>query len=220
MLLRLATLVVIGTAMGTAHAQAPAEPYGVTVWARAVFGVDGRCTEHSVVDEAELPAAFAQAVKSRLDRARIQPVLADGQPGVFKTGVRMEFTITPGSSGGTGATVKLDGLVMEPLVLKKYLASYPKDVARTADWNGAVSATCTVGPQGVCTEITVDSLPGMPESLRRFAKASFEGWRFEPQLLNGQPVPADVKANFSLQTLDTQPDNFRRSKFERLQSGR
>ena len=54
------------------------------------------------------------------------------------------------------------------------------------------------GPEGLCHKIDVKMLPGMPESVRRFAKASFEGWVFEAQRVNNRPVEGQVSMRFAL----------------------
>ena len=194
-----------------------AAPYTVTVWAQALFGTSGQATEFQVVDEATYPAPFVEGVKARLARARMQPVQDQGQPATFKTGVRMDFVVTPGQGGGT---VKLDGLAMEPLPTKRYMASFPADVALTDGWDGRVDAFCVVGVDGSCKTITVSAVPGMPESVRRFARVSLEQWRFEAQQVNGKPIETEVGVRFNLSAPVGAPEDFRLDKFERIQQRR
>ncbi len=196
-----------------ATAQSPA-PYTVTVWAQTLFGTDGKASQFQVVDEATYSAPFVEGVKVRLARARIQPVQDLGAPATFKTGVRMDFVITPGQGSGT---VKLDGLAMEPLPIKRYMASFPADVALTDGWDGRVDAFCLVGVDGACKSITVTALPGMPDSVRRFARVSLEQWRFEAQQVNGKPIEAEVGVRFNLNAPVGAPEDFRQDKFERIQ---
>ena len=194
-----------------------AAPYTVTVWAQALFGTNGQATQFQVVDEATYPAPFVEGVKARLARARMQPVQDQGQPATFKTGVRMDFVVTPGQGGGT---VKLDGLAMEPLPTKRYMASFPADVALTDGWDGRVDAFCVVGVDGSCKTITVSAVPGMPESVRRFARVSLEQWRFEAQQVNGKPIETEVGVRFNLSAPVGAPEDFRLDKFERIQQRR
>ena len=208
-LISLLLTLLLSALVATASPTHAAEPYTVKVWASVLFDTEGKSTEFRVVDEETLPAPFLKGVKQRLAQARIKPQLDGTEPASFRTGVRLDFLITPTDSGGT-VTVK--GLTIDPLPIKKYFASYPDDVARTGGWEGGVNATCTVGTDGTCIAVDVKALPGMPDSLRRFAIASFKQWQFEPQQLNGRPVEGQYTLQLTLQTEDTMPDDFRRPK--------
>ena len=129
----------------------------------------------------------------------------------------MDFVITPGRGSGT---VKLDALAMEPLPIKRYMASLPADVALTDGWDGRVDAFCLVGVDGSCKTITVSALPGMPESVRRFARVSMEQWRFEAQQVNGKAIETEVGVRFNLRAPVGAPEDFRQDKFERIQQRR
>ena len=96
----------------------------------------------------------------------------------------------------------------------------PYDVAQTAGWQGEVQALCTVGSKGRCTTIDVKALPGIPESVRRFARASLEGWTFEPQQVNGKPIDGEYTLRLQLNTLDDAPEDFRRDKFQKIFNSR
>lgn len=210
-------LYLLGSVLALPAAAQATAPYTVTVWAQALFGPDGKASQFQVVDEATYPAPFVEGVKARLSRARMQPVLDQGAPATFKTGVRMDFVVTPGQGGGT---VKLDGLAMEPLPIKRYMASFPGDVALTDGWDGRVDAFCLVGVDGNCKTITVTALPGMPESVRRFARVSLEQWRFEAQQVNGKAIETEVGVRFNLSAPMGAPEDFRQDKFERIQQRR
>jgi hypothetical protein len=69
---------------------------------------------------------------------------------------------------------------------------------------------------GRCRQIEVTALPGMPDSVRRFMRASLEGWVFEPQQLDGQPIEGEYTLRVQLNTLDDAPEDFRQDKFQRL----
>jgi hypothetical protein len=213
------TLLVAG-AWGTAvpaSAAADAAPYTVSVTASVLFAPDGTASEITVIDEARHPAAFVSNVKARLQRARIPPQQADGAPASFRTGVLMDFVVTPGEGGGK---VAMSSLVMSPLPTKQYFAAYPKDISQTGGWQGSVQASCVVGVQGRCTSITVQALPGMPESVRRYARASLEGWLFQPQQLNGKPVEGEYRISMNFETLDNKPDDLRTPKLDRVLQSR
>lgn len=198
-----------------AWANPAAEPYRVSVWARVLFGPDGKAAEWAVVEADQYPAAFVFNVKARLARAAIPPpTTAQGQPAALRTGVEMYFMVTPTDTGG--GTVRVAGISMSPLPIKQYYASYPKDLARSAGWQGSASAVCTVAVDGRCRDIDVTAAPGIPDSARRFMRASLEGWAFEPQQLDGQPIEGQYTLHVRLITQDDQPEDFRQDKFQRL----
>ncbi len=199
------------------YAQKSSQPYQVEVWARVLFDTQGRVAEYALVDEAQYPAQFAENVKERVAKAKIDPPQEDGKAVTLRTGVRLDFRVTPKEEGGS---VKIVGLSMGPLPIQKYYAGYPKDVGKVEGWEGDVQALCTVGSEGRCTSIAVTALPGIPESVRRFAKASLEGWTFEPQRVNDKPIEGEYKFRLHLYTRDGRPEDFRRDKFEKIFNSR
>ena len=199
------------------YAQTPAQPYHVEVWARVLFDTHGQATQYALVDEDQYPAKFAENVKDRVARAKVDPPQEEGKAVTLRTGVRMDFLVTPAAEGGS---VKVIGLSMGPLPVKKYYADYPKDVAKTSGWEGDVQALCKVSSEGRCTAVDVSALPGMPESVRRFAKASLEGWTFEPQQVNDKPIDGEYKLRLRLNTLNDKPEDFRQDKFQKIFNSR
>lgn len=207
----------LAVSASAAHAETPAQPYTVEVWARVLFDTQGKVAEYALVDEAKYPAQFAENVKERVAKAKIDPPQENGQAVTLRTGVRLDFRVTPKAEGGS---VKIVGLSMGPMPTHRYFASYPKDVGKTEGWEGEVQALCTVGIEGTCTAVAVTALPGMPESVRRFAKVSLEGWTFEPQRVNDKPIEGEYKFRVRLHTLDGRPEDFRQDKFQKILSGR
>ncbi|MDN3576967.1 hypothetical protein QWZ03_09330 [Chitinimonas viridis] len=201
-------------ALATVPSYANKEPYYVEVWANVLYGTDGHPVQYSLVDEDKYPLAFADNVKARVAKTKVPPAEADGMPATLRSGVRLDFLVTPNADGG--GQVKMAGLSMGPIPTKRYAASYPDDIGRTGGWEGAVEAACTVGVDGKCRLIEVKALPGMPESVRRFAKASLEGWSFIPQELAGKPIEGEYVFQVRLHTLDTYPEDFRQDRFLRL----
>lgn len=189
----------------------------VEVWSSVLFDTDGKATDYRIVDETNLPPAFADEVKTRLRNARIDPRLVDGKPVTFRTGVRMSFEISPTSGGGS---VRMAGLRMAPLPVTIFLASFPADIARTEGWKGSVTARCFVSTQGRCGSSEVTALPGVPESARRFASASMKRWVFEPQLLDGAAIEGEYEITVSLETDVHRVEDFRQDKFERVMRNR
>lgn len=181
------------------------KPYTVEVWSDATFGTDGRVQKLEVVRTPELPEAFAERVRSQLSQARIPPVKdASGAAATFQTGVAMTYQVTPGSQGGT---VRLLGMRVEPLPTKRYGASQPEGLPTDTPLTAKVQ--CEVGTDGRCGEVKVLESTGTYDALRRWAVASARGWQFEPQRINGQPVPATVEINLSLTIDNFKPADFR-----------
>lgn len=196
-----------------ADAQESKAPYSVSVWARVLFGLDGKPVEYELVDESRYPAGFAENVKARVARASIRAPEIDGRAVTLRSGVELRFTITPTDAGGT---VRVDGVSIGAVPVRKYLASYPKDIAQTGGWEGEASAVCRIGTDGRCASIDVAALPGMPESVRRYMRASLERWEFEPQQIDGKPVEGEYRLAVRFNTLDNAPEDFREDKFLRL----
>jgi hypothetical protein len=193
------------------------EPYRVSVWATVTYGPDGKPNAISIVDEASYPKAFADNVRERFAATRVPPPRVDGERATLRSGVELRFIVTPTDNGGT---VRMDGVSIGPMPTKKYLASYPKDIRRSRGWQGEVTGICTVSVEGRCSSIEVVALPGMPESVRRFAKASLEGWEFEPQQVNGKPIEGEYRMRTRLNSQEIVPENFKRDKFLRILHGR
>lgn len=201
------------TVLSTLASAAP-EPYPVSVWARVLFGPDGKPVEYALVDEDKYPAKFAENVKSRVARATIQAPVVDGKPVTLKSGVEMRFTVTPTADGG--GTVRVDGLSMGPMPVQRFYANYPSDIAQTGGWEGEVTGVCKVAQDGRCSSVDVVALPGMPESVRRYARASLERWQFEPQQVDGKPVEGEFTLKMKLSTVESTMEDFREDKFLRL----
>lgn len=210
----LAALVAVPTVHGATRAKAP---YRVDVWSSVLFAEDGRAKEIRIVDEASLPQAFAAQVRTRLQGARIEPRTLDGQATTFRTGVRMAFEVTPTDGAGT---VRVAGLQVSPLPLERALVKVPLEIARSAGWEGSVTAICHVDVQGRCGSTDVEAGAAIPESARRWAAASFERWRFEPQQLGGVPVAGEYALRVYIATEGPAYEDFRQDKFLRLMQGR
>jgi hypothetical protein len=195
-------------------AEDPQQSYHVDVWASALFGINGKITQYAIAEEENYSAEFLQNVKERIEKASIQPPMADGGPATLRTGIRLDFVVNPESE--SGKQVRFNGVSISPLPIKRYFASYPKDIKKTRGWEGQVEGICTVAVSGQCGNIEVKALPGIPESVRRYIKASLEGWSFAPQEIDGKPIEGDYVLRLRLNTLDNAPENFRKDKFLRI----
>ncbi len=188
--------------------------YRSDVWARVVFGVDGKAQSQQVVGEDQLPAAFVDIVKTHLAAARVEPRSIDGKPATFTSGVRLQYEITRSREGGSA---RLAQVQVAPLPLKRYYAAFPRELRGPNNWDGAFTATCLVGTEGVCSHISVKTLPGMPPSIHRYAKASLERWTFEPQRVDDVAVVGEYVLKLNMHTIATRPEDFRMNKFDRIQ---
>jgi outer membrane biosynthesis protein TonB len=215
---RLAALALATLSIGPAWAADPLAPYPVSVWSRVLFGPDGKPQSLDVVEADQYPAGFVQNVKQRVAQASIQPPLVDGKPVTLRSGVEMRFVITPKPEGG--AAVRVDGLSITALPVKRSLPAYPADIAATGGWEGEITGVCTVGTNGRCRKVDLVVNAGMPESVRRYAKVAFDGWEFEPQEVDGKPVESEYRLVMRLNTLDAAPEDFRQDKFLRVTKGR
>lgn len=216
--LRRAVLALALLSAGAALAADALDPYPVSVWSRVLFGPDGKPQTLEVVDADQYPAGFVQNVKQRVAQASIQPPVVDGKPVTLRSGVEMRFTVTPKPDGG--GQVRVDGLSVGALPVKRYLAAYPADIAATGGWQGEITGVCTIGTNGRCRAVDVLAPAGMPESVRRYAKVSLDGWQFEPQEVDGKPIESEYRLLMRLNTLDSVPEDFRQDKFQRLLKGK
>lgn len=105
--------------------------------------------------------------------------------------------------------LRIAGMDVNPLVIKREYVGYPKDIAQSAGWTGEVDAECMVGLDGHCGAVQVKALPGMPTSVLRWASATMALWEFRPPEVNGQPFAAPVRQRFQLGTSDEMPIEFR-----------
>lgn len=200
----LAAIVFAGVA-GPAAASAAGEAYAVEIWSDATFGPDGKLQQLDVADTEKLPPVFVERVRRQLANARIPPVKdSAGEPATFRTGVRLAYEVTPGEQGGT---VRTKGMQIAPRPTRQYAASQPEGLP--ADTPLSVRVRCEVGVDGRCGAVKVVESTGTSEVLRRWAVASMRGWTFEPQRINGQPMPGEAEAVLVLTLEDLRPADFR-----------
>ncbi len=201
-----AALVLAVMVMGTARADGSSDV--VEVAFDATFDTEGRLTELKPFNEAEQSPALWDNLKSRLGAMKLPPVKTeDGLPARFRTGMYVGLEVVRG--GEKAGQVRIKGLHPGPLVLVKDMWAAPKDVSRSAGWDGQVEVECTVGVEGQCGEVKVNTVPGMPPSVVRWAKATLGLWRFQPPEINGQPISAPFRRTLTLQIRDDMPTDFR-----------
>ncbi|HLO94777.1 MAG TPA: energy transducer TonB [Burkholderiaceae bacterium] len=188
--------------------QAQPSTYEAEVWLRAQFDTQGRLQSLEPQDEATQPAAVWSAIQARLAPARITPPQVEGQPAALRTGLRVSLEVLRASTEQAQSQVRIRSLQPSVLPLEMSWLGYPDDVRRTPGWDGAVTIRCKVNIGGQCGSVEVEALPGMPDSVRRWARQSAQAWRFEAQQLNGQPVAGDYSVKVNLHTKDELPKRF------------
>lgn len=192
---------------GVGPVLASGEGYAVTVAFDASFDTTGKLVVLRAHDEAEHPAAFWNSLKTRLASMKLPPVQGDdGQPATFRTGLYVSMEITKGNGDGQ---VRITNLIPKPLILVKDYYGLPRDISATAGWSGDVEAQCVVGTDGRCGEVKVVALPGIPQSVLKWAGATLALWRFQPPEINGKPIAVPVQQSFSLSISDDMPVDFR-----------
>ena len=185
-----------------------AAPYEVDIWGDAIFDKEGKLLSVEIADAGAQPAAFIERVKQQLASARVPPAVdANGAPATLQTGIHVGYLITPAEGADGKASVRMTGVEMGPRPIKRYAASQPDNVPN--DGKAKVRVLCKVGIDGRCGEVRVLEATAGSESLRRWAVASMRGWVFEPQRVNGQPVPAEVEQTLVLEIIDSAPKDFR-----------
>ncbi|WP_158218748.1 energy transducer TonB [Roseateles aquatilis] len=184
-----------------ASAQQVHEP--MSVWFDVLFDENGQAKEVTPIDEASQPAAFWAQMSARLKQAKIPPHQENGQNATFRSGVRLGLKVDKEKG-----TVGITSMEVLPIQTRQYYASYPKDANR-AGWEGELKMICRVGTDGTCVQMSVEMPAGMPESLRRYGRASMEGWRFRPQEVNGKPVEGEYVVLMRMKTADNMPVDFR-----------
>ncbi|HEY1397802.1 energy transducer TonB [Roseateles sp.] len=203
---RLALLALAGAlqfgGVGAVSAQEVQQP--LNVWFDVLFDENGQAKEVVPIDEASQSPAFWQQMTARLQKAKIPPRQEDGKNASFRTGVRLYLNVDKVKS-----TVAIRSMQMTPIPTKIAYAAYPKDAASNAGWEGELKMICRVGTDGTCVQTSVEMPAGMPESLRRYGRASMEQWRFKPQEVNGKAVEGEYVELMRLKTEDNLPVDFR-----------
>jgi len=196
-------------AVAATPACAASEGYSVSVAFDASFDAEGRLVDLRPHKEAEHPAALWANLKSRLGAMKVPPVMGEaGRPATFRTGLYLNLEVDPGD--GRQGQVRIKDLAPKPLILVEDYYGLPRDISRTAGWTGEVEAECIVGIDGRCGEVKVKALPGIPQSVLKWASATLALWRFQPPEIGGKPIASPVKQSFDLSIKEDAPDYYRR----------
>ena len=202
----------LGLASSAMAQNAPSEE-GFSVWARMLFGHDGKPREAQLLDEARYPPTFAAKIKQRLMHLEVPPPVLDGNPATLQSAAEVRVVISPAPEGEVARIIAINlGPYPKPRPIEPRLIA-----ALTGGWEGAIEARCTVSPAGRCREIEVGTPPGALEPARRYVKAAMQRMRFDPVLLDGKPVASEFRKRFVVDTSESSgPEDFREPKFDRL----
>lgn len=107
------------------------------------------------------------------------------------------------------------GVDMAPLPTSQSFVAFPEEIARSAGFEGAMTVVCHVNVEGRCGSTDIRDAGALPQSARRWADASFERWRFEPQELGGRPVAGEYSIRVTMETEWPPREDFRQGNFLR-----
>ncbi|MFT7771831.1 hypothetical protein [Roseateles sp.] len=194
-------------AAGRAELVSGGDRHEVVVAFDALFDTEGRVAELRAHEEAEHPASFWAGLRQRVAGLKVPPPRSpSGRPAALRTGLYITLEVMRGDQEGK---VRIIGMDVRPLVIRRDYAGYPLDVGQSAGWGGAVEAECLVDTAGRCGEVKVKALPGMPPSVLRWAAATLALWEFRPPQYDGESIAASFRQSFQLSTADDAPVEFR-----------
>jgi len=135
----------------------------------------------------------ANAIRNATTRAQLPSAAA------FSTSMSLEASAPQGVPrevpGGGPAPLRVGGTIRQPVKLVDVPPVMPEE-ARAANIRGVVILELVIGTEGTVTSARVlRSIPLLDEA----ALAAARQWRYEPTLLNGQPVPVILTAPVSFQ---------------------
>jgi protein TonB len=158
------------------------------------------------VAEARVITGAAAAERDNAVPAEIQAVLAAVRQWTFEPPAKAPMLIATevgsrdegarGTIVSTPRALRAGGTIAPPRKIYDVKAEYP-EAAKNAGITGVVTIETTVGVDGTVTDAHVSR--GVAE-LDDAAVAAVRQWRFEPVLLNGEPVPVmvEILVNFTL----------------------
>jgi protein TonB len=113
----------------------------------------------------------------------------DGLGGIVAASSQEGAAIAPPPESVPAAPVRVGGEVREPRLLHSVLPQYPQ-IAKQARAEGDVVIDTQIDAAGNVTQMKVVSGPML---LREAAMAALRHWKYEPTMLNGQPMPVEMR---------------------------
>ena len=185
---------------------AQAKPQELTVWTEVEFDPTGQARSLRFVDEKNYSQGFMDGLRERVMRLRIPAPKLGDQPASLRSGLRLQVEI---DSNDQQAQVRLAGMNMMPLVLKRDFAPLP---ALHADFDKTYQVTCDIDAAGVCQVADIETDGPVEEPSRRWVLATLKLWRFQAPTLNDQPLPSRMQVPLRLlgtPTAEQAPPDFR-----------
>jgi len=173
----------------------------------AVISKTGNIKNLEVISGPEL---LRQSAMDAVGQWKYKPYLLNGQPTEVETTINVNYTFggdgpqSPGS-GSTATEVEppppfqpisVSGGVMARTLIAKVMPVYPAD-AKAAGVQGAVVLRALVLKSGEVEDVQVVS---GPKELMGSAITAVKQWKYDPYLLNGEPVDVEtaITVNYSL----------------------
>ena len=169
----------------------------VTVWADATFDKTGALESLEFSAFASQPASFLDRLRVPLSRMKIKPVMFNGEPAVFRTGLRVNAVV---STSAESARFSISSISVQPLPLQAFKPDFESLGLRGYDEvRFEVTALCRVTVSGSCTEVRVRNDAGAaPERFLRAVREAYGKWTFQPQRVNGEAVEGEATMGFAL----------------------
>lgn len=178
-----------------ATADAPTQPYQLTVWADVQFDETGRPTKVDFAQKDQLPAAFIQFLNGKVLAHVIAPRTDGTTAVVFESGVMVQVEIRPEATGPSAAILEIREMP-RPVRLDQ---ANPIRLRLKGEWSGSFVVRCRIGVNGRCSKPEADSTANIPAEMQRMLKSIASAWRFVPQKLAGKPVEGEYETTIMVE---------------------
>lgn len=198
----LAALLAAGCSLSSL-AQSPRQ---ISVPTEVEFDVEGQARSLRFINEKSYSEAFMAGLRERVLRLRIPAPQWQQQPASLRTGLTLRIEVDGDSKS---PQVRLAGMQMEPLVLKRDVAPIPEV---HDDFDKTYLVHCEVDADGVCQIGKIETEGPVEEASRRWVQSTMRLWRFQPPTLNGNAIPSQVVLPLRLlgkPTAEQAPPDFR-----------
>jgi TonB family protein len=174
------------------------------------FDAQGQVTSTQI--DKQVPASIAALLASSVRQWQFAPTTRDGKPVPAHTFVQIRLRAAPNASGHYGVRISYAG--NGPRMLTRTPPpKYPPRAVR-AHQSELILLNAIAQPDGHLSDMVVTSrFKGWPlhSWFENSLLAAAKHWRFEPEMVDGTPVPTRVRipVNFTLAHLDFTPEQIR-----------
>jgi periplasmic protein TonB len=137
------------------------------------------------------PHPYMASGPERLPEINVVSMTGDSGDALARGDVFSGHTPKPVVRQQSGAPVRVSGMVVEGLLVRKTVPDYPA-IARAAGIQGTVMLQATISRAGTIENLRVINGPIM---LQQAAMAAVRTWRYRPYLLSGEPVEVETTIN-------------------------